>query len=196
MLAIGLTGAAASGKSTVAGFFAEAGAAVFDADRVVHALYRAEAAPLVEAAFPGVTVAGAVDRKLLGRQLTSDEALKKLEAIVHRLVRQREAAFLEMAARSGRRLAVLDIPLLFETGGGDRVAAVVVTSAPDAVRMERLRARGTPEAVVARLEARQMTDPEKRRRAHFIIETGGTLAATRRAVDDVIRAMAGTASGG
>jgi dephospho-CoA kinase len=198
MLVLGLTGSAAMGKSTVAAMFAEAGVAVFDADKAVHALYRGEAAPLIEAAFPGTVIDGVVDRARLSARIVADKAaLAKLEAIVHPLVRAREAAFRASAIASGRRMLLLDIPLLFETGGEGRVDGVIVVSAPAAVQRQRLLARpGMNEGALAALLARQMPGAEKRKRAHFIIDTGGPLAETRAAVADVLRATAGLAGGG
>lgn len=195
MLVLGLTGSAAMGKSTVAAMFAEAGAATFNADAAVHALYRGAAAPRVEAAFPGVTIGGAVDRaKLRDRVVGDDKAITRLEALVHPLVREAEAAFRAEAVAAGRRILVLDIPLLFEVGRAGDVDAVVVVSAPEAVQRQRLRARaGMSDAQIDALLARQVPDAEKRRRAHFIIDTGGQLKATRAAVADLLRAVAGMA---
>lgn len=192
MRIIGLTGSAAMGKSTVAAMLAAAGVPVFDADRAVHQLYAGEAAPLVEAAFPGTVRDGVVDRATLRARVLGDApAMKRLEAIVHPLVHAREQAFLAEAAKAGARLVVLDIPLLFETGGEARVDAVAVVSAPAEVQQARLRERGLDEAAIAALLARQMPDVEKRKRAHFIIDTGTSLEATRRAVADLLRALAG-----
>jgi dephospho-CoA kinase len=194
MMVLGLTGSAAMGKSTVAAMFRAAGVPVFDADRVVHELYAGEAAPLIEAAFPGTAREGTVDRAALrARVLGDDAAMEKLESIVHPLVRARELAFRERAAKAGMRRIVLDIPLLFETGGEGRVDAVAVVSAPAEVQQARLRERGLDEAAIAALLARQMPDAEKRRQAHFVIDTGGAMEATRRAVGDVLRALAGAA---
>jgi dephospho-CoA kinase len=197
MLVLGLTGSAAMGKSTVAAMFAEAGCAVFDADRTVHDLYRGDAAPLIEAAFPGVVVEGAVDRAKLGERVFGDQqAFARLEAIVHPLVRAAEIAFRAKSAASGRRIAILDIPLLFETGGESRVDAVVVVSAAAAAQRRRLLDRaGADEARVAAMLARQMPDADKRARAHFIVDTNGSLDDTRHAVADVLRAVAGMAGG-
>lgn len=193
MFVLGLTGTIAAGKSTVAAMFADFGVAVFDADRAVHALYGGEAVAPVGAVFPGVVVNGVVDRAALGARIADDPAaLAKLEAIVHPLVREKENAFRTAAASSGRRVALLDIPLLFETGGEARVDAVIVVAAPEDVRRERIAAR--PGMTTARLEAliaRQMDDAAKRRRAHFIVDTSGEIAATRRQVGGVLRALAG-----
>jgi len=197
MLVLGLTGSVAMGKSTVAAFFAEHGVAIFDADRAVHDLYRDEAAPVVEAAFPGTVVDGAVDRVLLsGRVLHDRAAMTRLEAIVHPLVQKREEAFCAAAAAAGRRIALLDIPLLFEVGAEARVDAIIVVSAPAELQRARLLARpGMDEARASAMTARQIPDAEKRRRAHFIIDTGGSLPETRRAVDDLLRAAAAMAAG-
>jgi dephospho-CoA kinase len=197
MLVLGLTGSVGMGKSTVAAMFAEAGVPVFDADRCVHALYRGAAAPLVEAAFPGTVLDGVVDRARLGAHvLGNGEALRRLEGIVHPLVKEAEIAFRREAALSGRRMIVLDHPLLLEQGGRDRVDAVIVVTADPAVQKARVLARpGMTEEKFQRLAGYQMPDSEKRRRAHFIIENSGTLAATRRQVGDILRALAATAAG-
>ncbi|HMN87976.1 MAG TPA: dephospho-CoA kinase [Bauldia sp.] len=197
MLILGLTGSAAMGKSTVSAMLAELGAAVFDADRAVHALYQGRAAPLIEAAFPGTTRDGAVDRAALRARVFGDAAaLARLEAIVHPLVREAEAAARDAAMRTGRRFLVLDVPLLLETGREGDVDAVVVVSAPKAVQEARLLARpGIDAAAVEAIRARQMDDAGKRRRAHVVIDTGGTLDAPRRQAADLLRAFAGAAAG-
>ena len=197
MLALGLTGSAAMGKSTVSAMLAARGVPVFDADRTVHALYAGAAVPVVEAAFPGVTVEGAIDRDLLRARVLGDEpAMQRLEALVHPLVKAEEQRFLSEARADGWRIVLLDIPLLFETGAVDEVDMVIVVSAPaEAQRMRMLARPGmTPERLEAML-GRQMPDEEKRRRAHFVIENGGTLAATANQVDAILRAVAGTAAG-
>lgn len=194
MLVLGLTGSAAMGKSTVTGMFREKGVPVFDADRAVHDLYAGEAASVVEAEFPGTTAKGVVDRKKLrARVLGDDTAMKRLEAIVHPLVRSREEAFRAAAFAKGERLVLLDIPLLFEIGAAGRVDVVVVVSAPAAVQRQRLAERGLVPAEIDALLARQMPDADKRRRAHFIIDTSGPFDATRQEVEDVIHAVAGMA---
>ena len=197
MFVLGLTGSIASGKSTAAAVFAEMGVSVFDADRAVHALYAGEAAPPIEAAFPGVVREGVVDRDLLGAKVTGDKAaLARLEAIVHPLVRAAETAFRAAAAAAGRRVIVLDIPLLLETGGEKRVDAVVVVTAPETMLRERaLRRPGMTKARYDDLLARQMPDAEKRKRAHFIIDTSRAFDATRKQIADVMRAIAGMAAG-
>lgn len=195
MLVLGLTGAIASGKSTAAAMFAEMGAAVFDADAAVHALYAGAAAPLIESAFPGTVRDGVVDRAALAEAVVGDKAkLARLEAIVHPLVRERENAVRAQAAAAGRRVLVLDIPLLFETGGERRVDAVVVVTAPaDVLKARALKRPGMTEARYAALAARQMSDADKRLRAHFVIDTSGPYEATGGQVADVLRAVAGMA---
>jgi dephospho-CoA kinase len=197
MLVLGLTGSLASGKSTVTAMFAGEGAATFDADAAVHALYRGSAAPLIAAAFAGVVADGVVDRAKLSASVVGDPAaLARLEAIVHPLVRAAEVDFLTRAAAAGRRIAVLDIPLLFEAGREAGVDAVVVVSAPLELRRERaLRRPGVTEARFAALSARQLPDADKRARAHFIIDTQGPLSATQKQVRDVVRAVTALAAG-
>jgi dephospho-CoA kinase len=195
MRVIGLTGSIAMGKSTATAMFAERGVPAHDADRVVHRLYRGEAVAPIEAAFPGVTGDGAVDRTLLSARVVGDEAaLRHLEAIVHPLVRASERRFLEEARAAGSRLVVLDIPLLFESGRAGDVDVVVVVSAGEAAQRERAMRRPgmTPEKFAALL-ARQVPDAEKRRRAHFVIDSSGEMDATGRQVDAILRALASTA---
>ena len=178
---LGLTGSIGMGKSTTAGLFRELGVPVHDADAAVHALYGEEGVAPVEAAFPGVTQGGRVDRTLLGaRVLGDDAAMKRLEAIVHPLVRAREIAFLQRAAASGADVAVLDIPLLYETGAEGRVDAVLVVTAPESVQRARVLARpGRTEDKFAAILSRQLPDSEKRRRADHVIDTGHGLAHAR-----------------
>ena len=193
MLVLGLTGSIGMGKSTAAAMFRAEGIEVHDADAVVHALYRGEAAPLIEATFPGTTRDGLVDRALLGALVLDDPtALTRLEAIMHPLVAASRDAFLAEAEKKGARLVVLDIPLLFETGGDRKVDAVVLVTAPEAVQKERVSRRPgmTPERLAVIL-ARQRPDAEKRAWAHFIIDTGGEFAATARQVRAILRALAG-----
>jgi dephospho-CoA kinase len=195
MLVLGLTGSVAMGKSTVAAMFAEMGVAVFDADRTVHALYEGAAVVPVEAAFPGTTVNGAVDRdRLRERVLGDDAAMRRLEAVVHPLVKAEKETFLAAAKAAGRRVVLLDIPLLFETAAEGEVDAVIVVTTTAAKQRARMRLRdGMTEARLEAMLGHQMPDAEKRRRAHFLIETGGSLAETRRQVGDVLRATAGMA---
>ena len=192
MLVLGLTGSIAMGKSTTAGLFRAAGVPVHDADAAVHALYGGAAVAPVEAAFPGVAVDGRIDRERLAARVVGDPAaLVRLEAIVHPLVRAAEAEFLARAASAGARRVVLDVPLLFETGGEARVDLTVVVTAPAEVQHERAMARpGMTEARLAAILARQMPDAEKRRRAHFLIDTSHGLEAARRAVAGILRAVA------
>ncbi|MCC6887122.1 MAG: dephospho-CoA kinase [Hyphomicrobiales bacterium] len=192
MFVLGLTGSVAMGKSVTARFFAEAGVPVHDADAVVHQLYEGAAAPLIEAAFPGTTVNGRVDRVKLGRRVMNDlAALRRLEAIVHPLVEAAEQEFLEQAQAQGAPVAVLDIPLLFEIGGDRRVDAVVVATAPPEV--QRARALERPGMTDERLQAmlaRQMPDSEKRRRADFIVDTSRGFDEARAQVQAILRQVA------
>ena len=197
MLVIGLTGSLAMGKTTVTRMFAGEGAATYDADVAVHALYRGEAVAPIEAAFPGTTKDGAVDRALLAERVAGDPAaLSTVERIVHPLVRKAEDAFRAKAAGEGRQVVVLDIPLLLETSGETRVDVVVVVSAGETIQRERILSRaGLGPEKAAALLARQMPDKEKRARAHFIVDTSGELDATRAQVRDVMRALAGRPAG-
>lgn len=192
MIVLGLTGSIGMGKSTVARMFAARGVPVHDADARVHALYRGPAVTAIEAAFPGTTAGGVVDRGRLAEAIAGrPEALQRLEGIVHPLVRQAEAAFLEEVCAAGAPIALLDIPLLFETGADRRVDATIVVSAPAEVQRARVLER--PGMTAERLEAllaRQMPDAEKRQHAHFVIETSGPLSVTERAVADILRATA------
>ena len=189
MVVIGLTGSLAMGKSTVAKFFAEAGVPVHDADLAVHQLYAGEAAPQIEAVFPGTTDSQGVNRDALAeRVLGDDAALRRLEAIVHPMVRRREEQFLEAAERSGTGVAMLDIPLLFETGSDTRVDAVVVVTAPAEMQRERALGRsGMTEEKFQALLAKQMPDAEKRKRADFIVDTSGSFDSTRAQVRAILR---------
>jgi len=192
MFILGLTGSVGMGKSTTAGFFADAGVPVHDADAVVHRLYEGEAVPAIEAAFPGTTDAGRVDRtKLAARVLGDDVALKRLEAIIHPMVQEAEVRTLAAAQARGDKVAVLDIPLLFETGADARVDAVVVVSAPADVQRARVLARpGMTEQKLAAILAKQMPDAEKRRRADFVVDTSGGLDAARDQVRAILDAVA------
>jgi dephospho-CoA kinase len=193
MLVVGLTGSIGMGKSTVAQMFKEHDIAVFDADAEVRRLYEGAAVPLIEAAFPGSTSKGCVDREKLTRILLAEpQALKRLEALVHPLVQAAERNFLAAEVERGAAMAVLEIPLLFETGGDDRVDAVVVVSAPGHEQRRRVLARPgmTPEKLEAIL-LRQIPDDEKRRRADFVVDTGTTLAESRAQVDSIVAALRG-----
>lgn len=184
MFVLGLTGSIGMGKSTIADMFRAAGIAVHDSDATVHALYRGAAAPLIEAEFPGTVKEGIVDRTALGAQvLVNSDAIKRLEAIVHPLVRASRNAFIAEAQARGDRLVVVDIPLLFETGAQDEVDAVLLVTAPEAVQKQRLAARpGMTFEKLATIMAKQMPDAEKQRHADFLIDTSGTLAETERQV--------------
>jgi dephospho-CoA kinase len=190
VLVLGLTGSIGMGKSTTSAMFEAEGVPVYDSDAAVHALYAeggAAVAP-VEAAFPGVVVDGAIDRARLSARVVGDsEALAKLEAIVHPLVGAHRIGFFERAEVEGQDIVVLDIPLLFETGGEKKVDKVVVVSAPAEVQRARVLARPgmTPEKFEAIL-ARQTPDAEKRARADFVIDTGQGLDHARRQVRDLL----------
>jgi dephospho-CoA kinase len=192
MFILGLTGSVGMGKSTTARFFAEEGVPVHDADAVVHRLYEGDAVAAIERAFPGTTSAGKVDRtKLAARVLGDAAALQRLEAIVHPLVHDAERRLLAQARARGEKVAVLDIPLLFETGGDSRVDAVVVVSAPPEVQRARVLAR--PGMTIEKLEAilaKQMPDAEKRRRADFVVDTSQGFDAARAQVRAILDAVA------
>jgi dephospho-CoA kinase len=192
MVILGLTGSIGMGKSTTAKFFAEEGVPVHDADAAVHRLYDGEATAAIETAFPGTTVDGKVDRQKLAARVVGDAgARKRLEALVHPLVRQSEQRFLADARAQGAPVVVLDIPLLYETGGEQRVDAVVVVSAPPEVQRERVLARPgmTPERFAGLLAA-QVPDAEKRRRADFIVDSGKGFDAARAQVRDILARIA------
>ncbi len=197
MIVAGLTGSIAMGKSTVAGMFVELGVPAFDADDAVRDFYAGDGAKAVEAAFPGVTVEGQVDRERLGSRVLGDaEALQRLEGLVHPAVAQARVRFLERAAAAGRRLTIIDVPLLFETGGEASVDLVIVVSAPASI--QRVRAMGRPGMTEAKLDAilsRQTSDAEKKRRAHFVIDTRGRLELTRAVVLQFMRSTAALAGG-
>ena len=188
MFVLGLTGSLGMGKSATAKIFADEGVPVHDADAVVHRLYEGEATPLIEAAFPGTTAGGKVDRdKLAQRVLDDSAAIKKLEAIIHPLVADARERFLSEAKRKGAKAAVLDIPLLFETGGDRRCDAVVVVSAPAAVQHARAFERaGMNEQKFAAILAKQMPDAEKRVRADFVVDTSKGFDAARTQVRDIL----------
>ena len=191
MRILGLTGSIGMGKSTTAKLFAEAGVPIYDADAAVHRIYEGEAAPAIEAAFPGTTVDGKVDRpKLSAAVVHNPAAIKQLEQIVHPMLGASRAKFLEDAERSGAAVVVMDIPLLFETGGEKRVDAVVVVTTSPEVQRERILARGTmtSEALDAIL-ARQLPDAEKRKRADFIVDTSHGLDPVRERIRDILAAV-------
>lgn len=193
MIVLGLTGSVGMGKSATAKMFREEGVPVFDADAAVHRLYESKAAPLIEAAFPGTTLSGRVDRERLSAKVVEDaNALKKLESIVHPLVREERRVFLAQAKASGAKVALLDIPLLFETEGFEAVDKVVVVSAPAEVQRKRVLAReGMTEEKFKAILARQMPDAEKRRRADFVVDTSHGFEAARENVRAILRAIEG-----
>jgi dephospho-CoA kinase len=188
MLILGLTGSIGMGKSTTAKLFAEAGVPVYDADATVHMLYEGEAVPAIEAAFPGTTVGGKVDRNKLSARVVHDPAaIKQLEQIVHPMLGASRQKFLDDAERSGAPVAVVDVPLLFETGGEKRVDAVVVVTTTPELQRQRILARDnmTSEKLDAIL-ARQLPDAEKRRRADFVVDTSGGLDPVRLRIRDIL----------
>jgi dephospho-CoA kinase len=196
VIVIGVTGSIGMGKSTTARLFAAHGAVLHDADAVVHALYRGAAVPLVAAKFPEAITEEGVDRVKLAAILAEDPvALPALEAIVHPMVQAVEAERMAAARGEGRAMFVTDVPLLFETGAEHRVDVVVVASAPAEIQAVRVLKRPgmTPERFAAIL-ARQMPDAEKRRRAHFIVDTGHSKEASALYVADIVRALAAKAA--
>lgn len=193
MIVLGLTGSIGMGKSTTARMFMDEGVPVHDSDEAVHRLYAGVAAPLIEARFPGTVVEGTVDRERLSAAVIGKpEALRDLEKIVHPLVRADADAFLARHRAAGAPLAVLDIPLLFETGGRDRVDQVVVVTAPPEVQRARVLARpGMTGEKFAAILARQVPDAHKRARADHVIDTGQGMEAARAAVKALVAALAG-----
>ncbi len=193
MIVLGLTGSIGMGKTTAAAMFRAFGVPIFDADLCVHDLYSSEAVDAVEGAFPGVLREGKIDRGLLAdRVLDVPAAMAQLEAIVHPLVVERRMAFLAAVRSAGARLAVLDVPLLFETRAEVGLDAIAVVTADAAAQRQRVLARqGMTEAKFSAVLKRQMTDVEKRLRAHFIIQTSEGFDAARRQIKVIIAALAG-----
>lgn len=192
MFILGLTGSIGMGKTTTARLFVEEGVSVHDSDAAVHKLYESEAVAAIEQAFPGTAVDGKIDRQKLGGMVVNDvAALKRLETIVHPLVRESETRFLQQARLRGEKIVVLDVPLLYETGGEKRVDAVVVVTAPAEAQRERVLER--PGMTLDRLEAllaKQMPDAEKRRRANFIVDSGHGIEPAREQIRDILRKIA------
>ena len=188
MRILGLTGSIGMGKSTTAKLFAEAGVPVYDADAAVHQLYEGEAAPAIEAAFPGTTANGKVDRpKLSARVVHDPAAIKQLEQIVHPMLGASRQKFFADADAARAPVVVLDIPLLFETGGEKRVDAVVVVSTSPELQRERVLARGTmDEAKLEAIIAKQMPDAEKRKRADFVVDTSHGLEPVRAQITHIL----------
>jgi len=200
MIVVGLTGSIGMGKSTTAAMFAESGAPIYDADAEVRRLYAKGGAAVspIEAAFPGVTQDGAVDRARLGDRVLGDQAaLERLNAIVWPLMGEARASFFRAAEDSGAQVVVLDIPLLFETGGERNVDAVVVVTAPPEVQRERVLARsGMNAAKLDAILAAQMADVEKRARAHFVVDTSAGLEKARAQVKAILEALRGRSEAG
>jgi dephospho-CoA kinase len=193
MLVVGLTGSIAMGKSTAAAHLQSRGVPVFDADAIVHEIYREEAVPLIEAAFPGTTDTWGVNRSELSNVLQRDPTgFKRLEAIVHPLVRERERRFLQEKEAAAQPLAVLDVPLLYETGLDAALDAVIVVSASAEAQRERalMRPGMTPEKL-DQILARQMPDEEKRRRAHFVVDTNGPPGPSLHQLDAILGVLSG-----
>lgn len=193
MIVLGLTGSIGMGKSTTARMFAEAGVPVHDSDETVHRLYAGKAAPLIEAAFSGVASGGAIDRTKLSRRVLGDAAaLKRLEEIIHPLVRADADAFVASHRAAGAPLIVLDIPLLFETGGQARVDKIAVVSAPADVQRRRVMARpGMTAQKFESILARQVPDADKRAQADFVIDTGLGLNSARLQVNEIVASLIG-----
>jgi dephospho-CoA kinase len=188
MLVLGLTGSIGMGKSTTAKLFAEAGVPVYDADAVVHQLYEGKAVPAIEAAFPGTTSNGKVDRARLSARVIHDPAaLKQLEAIVHPMLGASRQKFFADAEASGAPVVVVDVPLLFETSGEKRVDAVVVVTTSPELQRERVLARGMmDDEKLNSILARQMPDEEKRKRADFVVDTSHGLDPVRARIRDIL----------
>lgn len=193
MIVLGLTGSIGMGKSTTARMFAEAGVPVHDSDETVHRLYAGKAAPLIEAAFSGVASGGAIDRTKLSRRVLGDAAaLKRLEEIIHPLVRADADAFVASHRAAGAPLIVLDIPLLFETGGQARVDKIAVVSAPADVQRRRVMARpGMTAQKFESILARQVPDADKRAQADFVIDTGLGLNSARLQANEIVASLIG-----
>ncbi|WP_298258355.1 dephospho-CoA kinase [Bradyrhizobium sp.] len=188
MIVLGLTGSIGMGKSTTANLFAEAGVPVYDADAAVHRLYEGEAVAAIEAAFPGTTANGKVDRNRLSARVVHDSAaMRRLEEIVHPMLGASRHRFLQDAEQSGAPVAVVDVPLLFETGGEKRVDAVVVVTTSAELQRERILTRpNMTEEKLDAILARQMPDAEKRKRAHFVVDTSHGLDPVRLRIRDIL----------
>ena len=189
---LGLTGSIGMGKSATADLFRRLGVPVHDADATVHRLYRSRAAAPIDKEFPGTVSDGIVDRTKLGAAVFNDpERMKRLEAIVHPLVREEEDNFLKRLADLAP-VAILDIPLLFETGGEWRCDATLVVTAPTSVQRARVMGRpGMTEQKFSAILAKQMPDAEKRARAHFLVDTGRGFASAEAQVRSILACLAG-----
>lgn len=192
MFILGLTGSIGMGKTTVANYLTARGVAVLDSDAIVHRLYAGDAIPAIETAFPGTTSASGVDRaKLSAALLQSEDGFNRLEALIHPLVRKAQFRFLAEQEAAGASLAVLDIPLLFETGGDRLMDATMVVSAPADVQEGRVLQRpGMTAEKLETIRARQLPDPEKRARADFVVDTGVAWEVTRQQVDSIVESLA------
>jgi len=188
MIILGLTGSIGMGKSTTAKLFEEAGVPVYDADAAVHKIYEGEAAAAIEAAFPGTTAEGRVDRNKLSAKVVHDPAaMKRLEQIVHPMLGASRQKFLHDAEQSGAPVAVVDIPLLFETGGEKRVdAVVVVTTTPEIQRQRILESDNMTGEKLEAILARQLPDAEKRKRADFVVDTSHGHDPVRARIRDIL----------
>ena len=191
MIKIGLTGSIGMGKSTTGQMFIARGCPLHDADATVHTLYKGRAVPLIEDAFPGTTNEEGVDREALSKRVVGKPvAMKKLEAIIHPLVHEEERKFFEKARKDGAEIVVLDIPLLFETGGESRCDIIVVVSADEEIQRQRVLDRpGMTEEKFEAIKARQMPDREKRARADYVIDTGKGIANAERQVEAILSAV-------
>ncbi|MEO0908796.1 MAG: dephospho-CoA kinase [Pseudomonadota bacterium] len=191
MLKLGLTGSIGMGKSTTADLFRDEGVPVYDADATVHELYRGEAVTLIEEAFPGTTLNGEVDREKLSQYVVGKpKQMKKLEQIVHPLVHAKERAFIEEHRKLGTPVVLLDIPLLFEVGGFDRVDKIIVVSASAEEQRRRVLAR--PGMTVEKFEAilgKQIPDEDKRKRADFIIDTNHGVDSAREQIREILASL-------
>jgi dephospho-CoA kinase len=193
MFVLGLTGSIGMGKSTTSAMFRELGVPVHDSDKTVHKLYGGELAPLIEEAFPGSVQNGNVNRTFLGEAVLGKPVeLRRLESIVHPFVRGEERAFLTNASLKRSRLVVLDIPLLFETKGEERVDGILVVTAPLSIQRSRVLSRqGMTEQRFVNILQRQMPDAEKQRKAHFIVDTDKGMDHARKQVLDIVQALSG-----
>lgn len=198
MIIIGLTGSIGMGKSTTSDMFKALGVPVISSDETVHQLYSGEAAPLIEAAFPGTAPDGVVDRKILSEKLmAAPDEFKRLEAIIHPLVRAHEQRFLNDAAARNEKMVLLDIPLLFETGATERADVIVVVSCAPEIQRQRVLARpGMTEEKFEAILSRQTPDAEKRERADYVIDTGQGLEAAQQQVADIVAELSSAAAKG
>ena len=191
MIVLGLTGSIGMGKTTAARIFRQLGVPVFDADRCVHDLYEGAAVETLARIFPTVIQEGRINRDALGALVLNDaKGMSKLESVIHPLVLTKRFDFIGKMRSSGRRLIVVDVPLLFETGASANVDAIVVVSARASDQRERVLSRpGMDEAKLVSILKRQLPDVEKRRRAHFVVQTSGDLASTRRQLMVIIASV-------